>query len=442
MANFRVWNFAYFLYMPMPHLNNRSIQLEWTQLLVLSGTHFLVDMFANMLPSILPVVREQFTLSLSMGAFILVLLTLTSNFVQILTGHTRANKAVPMFLHLGLVLSAGICLLSALPRSGGGIPLIVLLGIISGAGIAIAHPEGLRAVDSLRQIPPAISTAVFMTGGFLGFAAGGVISTHLVSGFGLAGLYPLTVCPLAGVLMVILSKVRLSTGHTENSRQADCANAPGTKLPFWQLMVMAVPAAVSTTVVLSLLPTNLNELGFKLTFGGFSATMFGLGATVGPFAWAAIAQKKGELPCSILAFLLCVPLLAVYLLMTSSTAAVWMLFGLGFCSMSAYILIITIARHTSLPRAQFPAFAGTGLPLRKQGGGLSLGRRMAFIVGGTWGLANLIFLALIPVAQHYGTDLVLKFMPLGYLFSGAFGLYIMSRPERGRRTRNRQQPQT
>jgi len=401
----------------MPQTNNRSIRLEWIQLSVLSGTHFLVDMFANMLPSILPVVREQFALSLSMGAFVLVLLTLTSNFLQVLTGHTRANKTVPMLLYIGLVLSGAICLLSMLPRSGVGIPLVVLLAIISGGGIAIVHPEGLRATDALRRIPPAISTAIFMTGGFLGFAAGGVISTHLVSRFGLAGLYPLTVCPLVSVLMVILSKVRLSTNYTEDTRQTDCANTSATRLHFWQLMVMAVPAGVSTTVVLSLLPTSLNELGFKLTFGGLSETMFGLGATVGPLIWAAIAQKKGELPCAILAFLLCVPLLAVYLLMANSTMALWLLFGLGSCSMSAYILIITIARNASPPQA------GSRYVL-------SLGRRMGFIVGGTWGLANLVFLALVPVAEHYGTDLVLKFMPLGYLFSGAFGLYILLRNQK------------
>lgn len=407
--------------MPMPHLSNRVIRLEWAQLLVLSGTHFIVDMFANMLPSILPVVREQFALSLSMGAFTLVLLTLTSNFVQILAGHVRANKTVPMFLHLGLVLSAGICLLSALPRSGAGprAPGVVLLGIISGVGIAVAHPEGLRAIDPLRRIRPAISTAVFMTGGFLGFAAGGAVPTYLVSRFGLKGLYPLIICPFVGVLMVLLSKVRLSTGQEEYSGQADSATAAGTKLPFWQLMVMSVPAAVSTTVVLSLLPTSLNELGFKLTFGGFSATMFGLGGTVGPFIWAAIAKRRGELSCSIAALLLAVPSLAMYLLVINSAMAVWLLFGLGFCSMSAYILIITLARGAS---------------------GFSLGRRMGFIVGGTWGLATLIFLALVPVAEHFGTESVLKFMPLGYLFSGAFGLYIMSRPELRRRTRNRQQP--
>jgi hypothetical protein len=91
---------------------------------------------------------------------------------------------------------------------------------------------------------------------------------------------------------------------------------------------------------------------------------------------------------------------------SSVATAVWLLFGLGFCSMSAYILMITIARHAS---------------------GLSLGRRMGLIVGGTWGLANLILMALVPLAGHYGTNFILKFMPLGYLFSGAFGLYIMRR---------------
>jgi FSR family fosmidomycin resistance protein-like MFS transporter len=384
-------------------MSDKIPRLEWVQLLALSGVHFLVDMFANMLPSILPSVREQFALSLSIGGLILVSLTLTSNFVQMLTGHLRARKAMPMFLHVGLILAAVICALSALPRSGVGVPLLILVGTVSGCGIAITHPEGLRAIHSLRRIPPAISTAVFMTGGFLGFASGGVISTNLVSTFGLKGLYPLMICPVVGVLMISASKVRLSTDHEPSAGDGPSGTA-GVRLRFWQVMTMSVPAAISTTVLLSLLPTGLNELGFELTFGGFSTTMFGLGGTLGPFIWATIAQKKGELPCSVLAVFLAVPFLVTYLLLISSPIAVWILSGLGFCSMSAYILVITIARHAT---------------------GLSLGQRMGFIVGGTWGLANLTLLALLPVADRWGTEFILKFTPLGYLFSGAFGAYIM-----------------
>jgi len=56
---------------------------------------------------------------------------------------------------------------------------------------------------------------------------------------------------------------------------------------------------------------------------------------------------------------------------------------------------------------------------------LSLGQRMGFMVGGTWALANIVFMVLLPVAEHFGTDIILNFVPLGYLLSGIFGLSIM-----------------
>jgi hypothetical protein len=50
---------------------------------------------------------------------------------------------------------------------------------------------------------------------------------------------------------------------------------------------------------------------------------------------------------------------------------------------------------------------------------------MGFMVGGTWALANIVFIALLPVAEHFGPNVILKFTPLGYLCSGAFGLFVM-----------------
>jgi len=84
--------------------------------------------------------------------------------------------------------------------------------------------------------------------------------------------------------------------------------------------------------------------------------------------------------------------------------AIWILFGVGFCAIAAYILMITLSRYAT---------------------GLRLGQRMGFMVGGTWALANIVFMALLPVAEHFGTNAILKFTPLGYLCSGAFGLFVM-----------------
>ena len=382
------------------------------QLFVLAGVHFLIDMFASMLPAILPAIRDEFGLSLSLGGLVLAALYMTSNGVQPLIGHMRANRRRPLFLHLGLIIGASICLLGALPRGSGAFAIMILLAVVSGCGIAIVHPEGLRAVHWLRRIPPAISTAVFMAGGFLGYASGGAISAFLVSRFGLKGLYPLALCPVIGIVMVIFLRIRLAVERKVHNKNE--ARTEENRMPFWLIMAMAMPAAVSTTILVALLPTVLNELGFELTFGGFSTMMFGLGGAVGSFVWANLAHKKGELNCSIAALFLVVPFLVAYLVLINNGTAIWILFVVGFCAIAAYILMITLSRYAT---------------------GLSLGQRMGFMVGGTWALANIVFMALLPVAEHFGTNVILKFTPLGYLCSGAFGLFVMSKAKSSTQTK-------
>ncbi|MHC4726772.1 MAG: MFS transporter, partial [Planctomycetota bacterium] len=154
-------------------MNRRIAKFYWMQLFVLAGVHFLIDLFASMLPAILPAIREEFSLSLSRAGLVLVVLMMTCNAVQPLVGHMRAYKRRPLFLHLGLIVAASICLLDALPRASNAYVLMIILAVVSGCGIAIVHPEGLRAIHSLGRIPPAVSTAVFMAGGFLGYASGG-----------------------------------------------------------------------------------------------------------------------------------------------------------------------------------------------------------------------------------------------------------------------------
>ncbi len=169
-------------------MNRQSLRVQWAQLVVLSGIHFLVDMFGNMLPAILPVIRSEFAITLSTAGLIMAALSLASNGMQILTGRMRADKTSPLFLHVGLILAASICLIVLAPKSLGGVALLFVFGVISGSGIAVAHPEGLRAIHTLDRISPALSTAVFMTSGFFGFASGGMISALLVSSYGLKGL--------------------------------------------------------------------------------------------------------------------------------------------------------------------------------------------------------------------------------------------------------------
>jgi hypothetical protein len=44
-------------------------------------------------------------------------------------------------------------------------------------------------------------------------------------------------------------------------------------------------------------------------------------------------------------------------------------------------------------------------------------------------------MALLPVTEHFGTNVILKFTPLGYLCSGAFGLFVMSKAKSSTRAK-------
>ena len=388
------------------------------QLLALAAVHFVVDMFSGMPPAILPTILDEFGWELPRGAFVLVVLYLTCNGVQVLTGHVRSGKRQPLLMHVGLVLAAGICLLTALPRGKAAFPVMLLLAVVSGFGIAVVHPESLRAVHRLKRIPPAVSTAVFMAGGFVGYASGGGVAAYLVSRFGFQGLYPLVGCSVLVIITVVLLKIRLAVEPAVPNERVPRGPVVR-RLPFWWIFAMAMPAAVSTTILAVLLPTVLvRRLGFDLTFGGYSTTVFGLGGAAGAFFWARVAHRRGELACTIASLFFAGPVLFVYLMLISHWLAICILPVAGFCTIAAYTLMITLARHATGP---------------------ALGRRMGAMVGGTWALAYIVFMGVLSAAKHMhiGSQAVLHVAPWGYLLSGSIGVFVMLRTPVAQRGRPR-----
>jgi FSR family fosmidomycin resistance protein-like MFS transporter len=388
-------------------LSKRVVQFQRAQLLALSGTHFVADMFSNMLPPILPAVRRHFGLTLFEGSVLVVLFLLTCNWFQLAAGLFRSGKVDRAFLNRGLVLAACISFMGLVPGGPHALWLLCGVAIVTGVGVAMVHPDSLRAIHTLDRIAPAGTTAVFMASGFLGFAFAGWISTVLVARWGLIGLCPLAVCPLAVILALRMLRVRLAA---DSDAREQAGSGRGQGLPFWCIMVMAVPSAMGTTLVGTLLPTHLVDgLHFDLTFGGLSTTAYGLGGALGSILWSRLALRKGELVCMIWALVLTVPLLAAYLMLMSHKAAIVLLFGVGFCSFAAFILMITLARDAR---------------------GVSLSMRMATIVGGSWGAANLALLPLARLAETTGTGPILCLAPLGYLCAAVWGVLLWRRSQR------------
>ena len=364
----------------------------------------MVDVFAGMLPALLPKIREDYGLSRSRVIILLTVMSLVCNGTQIATGNMRSRKRSMLFLPVGLLLSAGLGMIALAPHDGSAEYWFYTMAVVSGIGIAIVHPEGLRAVHGLDKISGSICTAVFMMGGFFGYAAGEWISTELVMWRGgrLEGLYYLIPAAVFGFMVLWLIKVRLSL---EEDHENGSTQEKSERLPFWLIFVMAVPAAISTTLIMSLLPTRLvEELQFELTFGGFSGMMLVGGGVLGSVVWAWLAHRYGYLLNATVSVLMGIPFFWVYLAYIDKPAAVWLLAAGGFCTIAAYPLLVTLAKWA-------------------RGG--RYGLRLALMVGGTWGVAGLVLAGMGPIADKVGVQPILRWFWVGYLVSGAGGIWIL-----------------
>lgn len=374
------------------------------QLSLLTAVHFLIDSFGGLAPVLLPEIRSRFALSFTQGVALLTVLNLTCNIMQVFTGHLRSEKRKPLFISIGIMVASLICLMAFLPQSGAFYSLCVLF-FIAGCGIAITHPEGLRAIHTLEELPSPVTTAVFMTGGFLGFAGGGYLAAQVVTRLGFEKIVVGIAVAAVLVVLVYVFKIRLAVESDEESAGANGDLAQSSeRFSFLPLLIMSLPTTIASTVLVGMLPSMLEELEFDLRFGGASVLIFGIGSAVGALFWSVIAHKKGVMKTAVWALFMGVPFLVAYQFTITSHAACWFLIGAGFMSGSAFSLIITLCRNAY---------------------GLKLGQRMGFIVGGSWGIASLVMFLLAKPAEIFGIWAIFWIVPSGYAVSAAIGVWIL-----------------
>ena len=181
--------------------------------------HFTADMVGGILPGILPVLRNNFDMSLKIGVIFLAIRSLSSNFCQVLVGPLRKNSQKPFFIYIGLLLLAFIGIFGFLPADTPDWVLFCLSGVF-GCGTAVVHPEGLRGAMAIRDINGAVTTALFMTMGFFGFSCGPLIGALLIdSSWGLKSLLSVAILLILVMAAVFITKVRLLTDKTDSAKE-------------------------------------------------------------------------------------------------------------------------------------------------------------------------------------------------------------------------------
>ena len=335
--------------------------------------HGVVDMPGGIFVVSLPFIQKEFGFGYAMGCLLLGIFNLICNWIQVLTGGWRATKERPIFQYIGVVLCAALLAFGLVPRDSNAIYWLLALSIISGWGVALPHPEALRAIHRIDKISPSLTTGVFMVGGVAGFIAGSWFAPKLIAAHGLAGLYAFLPVYVIGAVLLLPMGIRLSVEPPKTDQPA-VVGISSAGISFWPILCMTTLAGTSTAVLMWILPQKLHAIGIDTP----TVPLFMLGGGVGSFVLGWAAGKLGELGIVVWGLLSAAVLLIVYILLLGHAGSVYFLIAVGFVGFGTYPLMITAAK----------SIAGPGL-----------GQRMGLMVGGVWGIANLIVMALGPVAE-------------------------------------------
>ncbi len=150
-------------------------------LFAISFAHLLNDMMQSVIPSIYPIIKDEYGLSFIQIGIITFVFQMTSSILQPLVGIYSDRHPHPYSLSTGMLFTlSGILLLSIADNFG----LLILSVAVVGLGSSIFHPESSRIAQMAGGVNKGLAQSIFQVGGNGGSAVGPLLAAMVIIPFG------------------------------------------------------------------------------------------------------------------------------------------------------------------------------------------------------------------------------------------------------------------
>lgn len=359
--------------------------------------HFTNDLYANFLPSFLPMLQEKFELNYTLVAVLLSAFTASASFFQLLFGYLSDRVARLRFVLIGPLLTGTfMSLVGVLP----GYLWVIGALLLSAMGTAMFHPQATALSGRLFATRKGLFVSLFIASGTLGFALGPALMGLFIDRFGIERS-PLALILLAGLgLLVWLFQRDAPTG-----RRAEPSRIPSrTELHphldslfiLWALVVLRHTVLLATLGFLVIL---LGQRGADYLAGNFALFGFLLAGVAGGVLGGHLSDRWGRWPVTVGALWTGLIAMLGFLLTSDAPSLLLLLLGGGLLNASNPVIVA----HA---QEILPEQAGTA---------------SAIVMGVAWGVAGLL-VNLVGILADAWQDVALA---LGVFTLVAFALTVL-----------------
>ncbi|MCY4382861.1 MAG: MFS transporter [Nitrospinae bacterium] len=377
--------------------------IPWGALAILFTAHFVVDGTINFIAPLLPLIREQFQVSLSTGGLLLTFASMSAALSQPVTAILVDRWPTLPWLAVGMVGSALFI------TSIGWAPNFTVLTVmvaVGGSMVGLCHPDMASRAGALSENRKGLVVSVFIAGGRVGHGLGPVIAIGIVSLGGMKWLWAFTLVAVAMALTVKYGLPKPESPPSSGDNKAsiwDFVTALRTAgTPLLLLSGVTICRAVVNINFISLIPSLYAEHGMSIWSGGAASAIMltsgAVGVLVGGFLGDRFGKKElivggiGIGALCVCAFLIAPP--------------EW-----------GFVLLAFLGVATYLPMGVTMAFAQQLMPHNR-------GLASSITLGLSWFIASLSVYPMSVLGEWFGLANAFWVLPGFFIAACAFALFL------------------
>lgn len=308
---------------------------------LLTVSHCVIDLCQAVVPALLPFFIEQYHLSYTDAAALVLASSVASSIVQPLFGSLADRLSAPWLLPVSLVAAGGgLVLAGVTPLYGVAMAAVA----VSGLGVAAFHPEAARLMNFASGARRTTGMSVFSLGGNAGFTLGPLAVAGLLV-FGTRGLFALLLPAALAAALLTFGRGRLTALAARHRPTAGAGvPPPPAHWPAFSLLGVMIlfRSAVFTGLNTFLILYWIACFGQTKQAGATALSVFLATGVVGTLVGGWLADRWGRRALLRGALLVVAVLIAVLTATTDVTLATLLLVPLGlalFATTSSMIVL-------------------------------------------------------------------------------------------------------
>lgn len=369
-------------------MKSRPLGLHPTVLL-LAGTHFIVDGYSNVYAPLLPLLIPHLNLSLAAAGTLQMCFQMANSVAQLGFGHLADRWRPRVLVIAGPLVAVSILALIGLASSPWMLGLILVAG---GLGAAAFHPPAAALVHRLGGERRGFAMSFHITGGSLGFSLGPLIVAPFAERYGLHWT-PVLMIPALAVLAFFLPRVPPIEHLGERGEVVGFRALLPYRKPLTLLYLVVVLRTLAALSFATFMPVMLTRRGMSVTEAGIAIAAYLFASSVGGFLGGPLADRWGPRNVIMWSLVLAVPFLVIAPMQTGWTFV-------AVVSLGGFLLQSTLPVNVTFGQMIAPISAATVSSL---------------MMGFGWGTAGLSVPFVGMLADRIGIEralVAMAFMPI------------------------------